>query len=58
MPGFPNMFMLMGPHSPIGNHSLIAVAEAQTGYVMEWIRRLAGNTLSVAPTKGRKRVQS
>jgi hypothetical protein len=30
--------MLMGPHSPIGNHSLIAIAETQTDYVMHWIR--------------------
>ncbi|HET7736214.1 MAG TPA: alpha/beta hydrolase fold domain-containing protein [Nocardioidaceae bacterium] len=51
MPGFPNMFMLMGPHSPIGNHSLIAVAEAQAGYVMKWIRRLAAHPqTSVVPT--------
>ena len=29
LPGFPNFFMLMGPHSPVGNHSLVAVAETQ-----------------------------
>ena len=23
VPGFPNLFMLMGPHSPIGNQSLV-----------------------------------
>jgi cation diffusion facilitator CzcD-associated flavoprotein CzcO/acetyl esterase/lipase len=40
LPGFPNLFMLMGPHSPIGNFSLIAVAEAQADYVMAWIERL------------------
>jgi cation diffusion facilitator CzcD-associated flavoprotein CzcO len=51
VPGFPNLFMLLGPHSPIGNHSLIAVAEAQTAYVMEWIERMTGQRLaSVAPT--------
>lgn len=27
VPGFPNMFMMMGPHSPIGNQSLIPIAE-------------------------------
>ena len=27
MPGFPNLFMLMGPHSPIGNQSMVPVAE-------------------------------
>ena len=29
LPGFPNFFMLMGPHSPVGNYSLTAIAEAQ-----------------------------
>lgn len=42
IPGLPNMFMLMGPHSPIGNFSLIAVAEAQTNYILakidDWAR--------------------
>jgi cation diffusion facilitator CzcD-associated flavoprotein CzcO len=37
VPGFPNFFMLLGPHSPVGNVSLIAVAETQTEYVMRWI---------------------
>ena len=40
LPGFPNLFMLMGPHSPIGNFSLIAVAEVQADYVMEWLKRI------------------
>ena len=40
LPGFPNLFTLMGPHSPVGNQSLIAVAEAQAGYVLRWIERL------------------
>jgi cation diffusion facilitator CzcD-associated flavoprotein CzcO len=40
LPGFPNLFMLMGPHSPIGNFSLIAVAEVQADYVMGWIERM------------------
>jgi len=32
IPGFPNFFMLMGPNSPIGNASLIAIAETQADY--------------------------
>ncbi|MGQ0481719.1 MAG: alpha/beta hydrolase fold domain-containing protein [Pseudonocardia sp.] len=51
MPGFPNFFMLMGPHSPIGNHSLIAIAEVQADYVISWIERLRrGSVSSFAPT--------
>jgi cation diffusion facilitator CzcD-associated flavoprotein CzcO len=51
LPGFPNFFMLMGPHSPIGNQSLVIVAETQADYVMEWIRMFqAGEVLAAAPT--------
>jgi cation diffusion facilitator CzcD-associated flavoprotein CzcO len=37
IPGFPNFFMTMGPHSPVGNFSLIEVAEIQLAYVMQLI---------------------
>ncbi|MWK33017.1 NAD(P)-binding protein [Actinomadura sp. J1-007] len=51
LPGFPNFFMLMGPHSPIGNYSLIAIAEAQAAYILGWIRRhRAGLVKTAAPT--------
>ncbi len=39
--GMPNLFMLLGPHSPIGNFSLVQVAEAQAAYVINWITRWA-----------------
>lgn len=39
LPGFPNFFMLMGPHSPVGNFSLVSVAEAQAHYIVRWIQR-------------------
>ena len=37
VPGFPNFFMLNGPNGPVGNFSLIEVAELQMGYIMELI---------------------
>ena len=46
VPGFPNFFMLLGPHSPIGNVSLIAVAETQADYVMRWIELWRAGTVS------------
>ncbi|GAA5154949.1 NAD(P)/FAD-dependent oxidoreductase [Pseudonocardia eucalypti] len=50
MPGFPNFFMLMGPHSPVGNYSLTALAEAQALHILGWIRRWqAGELESVEP---------
>jgi len=51
LPGFPNFFMIMGPHSPFGNQSLIAVAETQANYVVEWLRMLrSGRVAQAAPT--------
>ncbi|QZY44119.1 flavin-containing monooxygenase [Mycolicibacterium austroafricanum] len=52
VPGFPNMFMLMGPHAPVGNNSLVPVAEDQADYVMWWIDQLrSGRIVSAAPTE-------
>jgi cation diffusion facilitator CzcD-associated flavoprotein CzcO len=49
--GMPNLFMLLGPHSPIGNLSLVQVAEAQATYVLNWITRwAAGEYDTVRPT--------
>jgi cation diffusion facilitator CzcD-associated flavoprotein CzcO len=52
MPGFPNLFMLMGPHSPIGNQSLVPIAEDQANYAIWWINQLRdGVVRAVAPTE-------
>ena len=52
VPGFPNFFLMMGPHSPIGNQSLIPVAEDQADYALWWIQRLReGSLRSAAPTE-------
>jgi len=37
IPGFPNLFMLNGPNGPVGNFSLIEVAELQLRYVLQLI---------------------
>ena len=52
VPGFPNLFLLMGPHSPIGNNSLVPIAEDQVNYVMWWIEQIrAGRVTAAAPTE-------
>ena len=48
VPGFPNMFMLMGPHSPIGNQSLIYVAEDQADYATWWIKQIRDRRIVAA----------
>ena len=40
MPDFPNFFMLNGPNGPVGNFSLIEVAELQFGYILQLVERI------------------
>lgn len=52
VPGFPNMFTMMGPHSPIGNQSLVPIAEDQANYAMWWITQIRdGRVTAAAPTQ-------
>lgn len=40
IPGFPNLFMLNGPNGPVGNFSLIEVAELQLAYILQLVELL------------------
>ena len=52
VPGLPNLFLLMGPNSPIGNSSLVPIAEAQADYTMHWLHRMrARGIVEVEPTQ-------
>lgn len=52
IPGLPNLFMLMGPHSPVGNFSLVPIAEAQANYALGWIEKWSrGRYDTLSPTK-------
>jgi cation diffusion facilitator CzcD-associated flavoprotein CzcO len=52
IPGFPNFFMLNGPNGPVGNFSLIEVAELQFGYIMQLVDRLrAGECAEISATR-------
>jgi cation diffusion facilitator CzcD-associated flavoprotein CzcO len=37
VPGFPNFFLLNGPNAPVGNFSLIDVAEMQLAYILKLV---------------------
>jgi cation diffusion facilitator CzcD-associated flavoprotein CzcO len=51
VPGFPNFFMLNGPNGPVGNFSLVEVAELQLGYILRLVERLrAGAGREIAAT--------
>ncbi|MHB8219865.1 MAG: flavin-containing monooxygenase [Acidimicrobiales bacterium] len=45
IPDFPNLFMLNGPNGPVGNFSLIEVAEHQFSYVMQLVDRACATGL-------------
>jgi cation diffusion facilitator CzcD-associated flavoprotein CzcO len=52
IPHFPNFFMLNGPNGPVGNFSLIDVAELQFGYVLQLVERLrAGECREISPSE-------
>jgi cation diffusion facilitator CzcD-associated flavoprotein CzcO len=52
LPAFPNLFMLLGPHSPLNTISIQESAELQAEYVMQLLRVLEDDAVvSVAPTE-------
>jgi cation diffusion facilitator CzcD-associated flavoprotein CzcO len=40
VPEFPNFFMLNGPNGPVGNFSLIEVAELQFDYILQLVEQV------------------
>jgi cation diffusion facilitator CzcD-associated flavoprotein CzcO len=52
IPDFPNFFMLNGPNGPVGNFSLIEVAELQFGYIMGLVERIhSGECREISATR-------
>jgi cation diffusion facilitator CzcD-associated flavoprotein CzcO len=52
IPEFPNLFMLNGPNGPVGNFSLIEVAELQFDYIMQLIEHLrSGEASEICATR-------
>ena len=51
VPGFPNLFMLNGPNGPVGNFSLIEVAELQFAYILQLVDPLrSGRCREISPS--------
>jgi len=52
IPDFPNLFMLNGPNGPVGNFSLIEVAELQFEYIRQLIAPVIdGSARQVSATR-------
>jgi cation diffusion facilitator CzcD-associated flavoprotein CzcO len=51
IPDFPNLFMLNGPNGPVGNFSLIEVAELQIQYILQLVEQIrSGRCRALAPS--------
>ena len=52
VPAFPNFFMLNGPNGPVGNFSLIEVAELQMAYILQLVEAVrSGRCDEVSPSQ-------
>ncbi len=38
VPNFPNFFLMLGPNSPVGNYSIIAISEIQSDYAIDLVK--------------------
>jgi cation diffusion facilitator CzcD-associated flavoprotein CzcO len=53
VPGIPNFFMLNGPNGPIGNFSLIEVAELQFAFILQLVERIRSGECSLVSATAR-----
>jgi cation diffusion facilitator CzcD-associated flavoprotein CzcO len=52
IPGFPNLFSILGPNSPVGSLPLHHAAELSASYIVRWLERFArGEIRSVEVTE-------
>ena len=58
IPGFPNLFMLNGPNGPVGNFSLIEVAELQIAYILQLVELLRTGAAARSARPRRRRPAS
>ncbi|UQN07331.1 NAD(P)/FAD-dependent oxidoreductase [Deinococcus sp. QL22] len=49
--GFPNLFMIVGPNTALGHNSIVYIAEAQIGYILDALTYMdASHLASLEPT--------
>jgi cation diffusion facilitator CzcD-associated flavoprotein CzcO len=53
IPHMPNWFMVNGPYSPAGGASVVGVAEAQVGYVMQLVKLALERSVAISPSPER-----
>lgn len=58
VPGFPNLFLLNGPNGPVGNFSLVEVAELQLGYLQPLLALAADGRAVCARSEALERFEA
>ena len=53
IPHMPNWFMVNGPYSPAGGASVVGIAEAQMGYVLQLVTLALDRSLALSPSPER-----
>ncbi len=51
IPGFPNFFLTLGPNSPVGNYSVIAISERQADFAISLIKEWQKGNLPTIEVK-------
>ena len=51
VPGFPNLFFVLGPNTGLGNNSIIYMIESQIAYVMDALRTMTRDGLHAVEVK-------
>ena len=49
VPGFPNLFMLLGPNTGLGHSSMVYMIESQIAYVLDAIKTVGAGVAEVRP---------
>jgi cation diffusion facilitator CzcD-associated flavoprotein CzcO len=49
VPGFPNLFLMLGPNTGLGHSSMVYMIESQIAYVIDAIKTMGARTIEVRP---------
>jgi len=51
VPGFPNLFLIVGPNSGLGHTSIVFVIESQIAYILDCLRTMRDRSASVVEVR-------
>lgn len=51
MPGYPNLFLIIGPNTGLGHNSMILMIEAQVTYILDALQRMQRHGIATVDVK-------